>query len=117
MKETDAEIVEESIMDECNKYGLSLNKLRGQGYDDCSTMAGKENGVKVRVRRDYPVAVFIYCSDLCLNLVVNDLTSVMNVQSTIGTEKAIIKFFRESPKRRRIRHCYLKQGEALNIKA
>ena len=96
----DAETIAETTMDQRNKYGLNLNKLRGQGYDGCFTMAGKENGVQVRIRSDYPLAVFVHCSAHRLNLVVNDLNAVVNVRNTIGTVKAIIKFFRENPKRR-----------------
>ena len=100
LKEMDAETIAETIMDQRNKYGLNLNKLRGQGYDGCFTMAGKENGVQVRIKSDYPLAVFVHCSAHRLNLVVNDLNAVVNVRNTIGTVKAIIKFFRENPKRR-----------------
>ena len=100
LKEMDAETIAETIINQCNKYGLNLNKLRGQGYDGCSTMAGKENGAQVHIRSDYPLAVFVDCSAHRLNLVVNDLNAVVDVWNTIGTVKAIIKFFRESPKRR-----------------
>ena len=95
LKEMDAETIAETTIDQCNKYGLNLNKLRGQGYDGCSTMAGIENGVQVRIRSDYPLAVFVHCSAHRLNLVVNDLNAVVDVRNTIGTVKAIIKFFRE----------------------
>ena len=98
LKEIDAE----TIADQCSKYGLNLNKLRGQGYDGCSTMAGKENGVQVRIRSDYPLAVFVHCSAHRLILVVNDLNAVEDVRNSIGTVKAIIKYFRGSPKRRRV---------------
>ena len=37
-----------------------------------------------------------------LNLVVHDLNYVADVRNTIGTVKSIIKFFRDSPKRRRL---------------
>ena len=33
LKKVDAETIAETIIDQCNKYGLNLNKLRGQGYD------------------------------------------------------------------------------------
>ena len=57
----DIETIGETIIDQCNKYGLNLNKLHGQGYDGCSTMADKENGVQVRIRSDYLLAVFVHC--------------------------------------------------------
>ena len=50
----------------------------------------------------YPLAVFVHCSAHCLNLVVNDLNAVVEVRNTIGTVKAIIEYFRESPKQRRL---------------
>ena len=46
--------------------------------------------------------MFVHCSAHRLNLVVNDLNAVVDVRNTIGTVKAIIKYFRESPKRRRL---------------
>ena len=42
----------------------------------------------------------MHCSSHRLNLVVNDLNSVMDVRNTVGTIKSIIAFFRDSPKRR-----------------
>ena len=54
LNEMDAETIAGTIIKQCNKYGLNLNKLRGQGYDGCSTMADKENGVQGRIRSDYP---------------------------------------------------------------
>ena len=65
-------------------------------------MAGKENGVQVRIRSTYPIAVLVHCSAHRLNLVVNDLNAVVDVRNTIGTVKAIIKYFRENPKQRRL---------------
>ena len=65
-------------------------------------MAGKDNGVQARIRNTYPKAVFVHCSSHRLNLVVHDLNSVADVRNTIGTVKYIIKFFRDSPKRRRL---------------
>ena len=64
-------------------------------------MAGKENGVQVRIRNNHRLAVCVHCSAHRLNLVIIDLNAVVNVRNTIGTVKAIIKFFRKSPKRRR----------------
>ena len=58
--------------------------------------------MQVRIRSDYPLAVIVHCSTHRLNLVVNDLNAVVDVRNTIETVKAIINFFRESPKRRRL---------------
>ena len=117
LKEIDAETIAETIIDQCNKYGLNLNKLcAGLGYDGCSTMASKENGVQVCIRSYYPLAAFVHCSAHRLNLMVNDLNAIMDIRNTIGTVKVIVKFFRKSPNHEdalyRTRHCYVP-----NIKA
>ena len=102
LERIDAAIIADTIIDQAKKIGLNLAKLHGQGYDGCSTMAGKDNGVQARIRNTYPTAVFVHCSSHRLNLVVNDLNSVADVRNTIGTVKSIIKFFRDSPKNRRL---------------
>ena len=79
LKVMDTEMIAETITKQCKKYGLNLNKLRGQGYDSCSTIACKENGVQVRIRSDYLLAVFVHCSDHRLSLAVNDLNAVVDV--------------------------------------
>lgn len=102
LEKMDAATIADTIVNKSQQFGLNLNKLHGQGYDGCSTMAGKDNGVQARIRSTYPKAVFVHCSSHRLNLVVNDLNSVAEVRNTTGTVKSIIKFFRDSPKRRRL---------------
>uniref|UniRef100_A0A8C5P6W8 Repressor of the inhibitor of the protein kinase n=1 Tax=Leptobrachium leishanense TaxID=445787 RepID=A0A8C5P6W8_9ANUR len=100
LKEMDATSVANMILNTCSKFGLNLEKLYGQGYDGCSTMAGKEGGVQAIIKRKYPKAAFAHCASHKLNLVVNDLNAVTDIRNCTGTIKAIIRFFRESPKRR-----------------
>lgn len=95
-----ATAIADSILRECKNVGLNLNKLLGQGYDGCSAMAGKDNGVQAKIRQIYPKAAFVHCASHRLNLVVNDLNAVAEVRNAVGTIKAVITFFRESPKRR-----------------
>ncbi|OCT65722.1 hypothetical protein XELAEV_18041961mg [Xenopus laevis] len=42
LKAFDATFIANVIMEQCIKFGLNMDKLYGQGYDGCSTMAGKE---------------------------------------------------------------------------
>ena len=77
-----------------------MELLVGQGYDGCSTMAGKVNGVKTIILKKYPRAIFVHCASHCLNLVVNDLSKLVTIRNTIDTIKTIIKFFRDSIIRR-----------------
>ena len=98
----DAATLADTIIDQAKQCGLNFDKLHGQGYHRCSTMAGKDNGVQARIRNTYPKAVFVHCSSHRLNLVVRDLNYVAGVRNTIGTVKYIFKSFRDSPKRRRL---------------
>ena len=103
----DAQSVSNVIVSECIKYGLHLEKLLGQGYDGCSTMAGIQNGVQAKIRELYPKAAFVHCASHRLNLVVNDVNDVPEIRNAVGVIKKIIKFFRESPKRRALVPIYL----------
>uniref|UniRef100_A0A6I8QP26 HAT C-terminal dimerisation domain-containing protein n=1 Tax=Xenopus tropicalis TaxID=8364 RepID=A0A6I8QP26_XENTR len=100
LKAFDATSIANVIMEQCIKFGLNIDKLYGQGYDGCSTMAGKEGGVQAKIKEKYPRAIFVHCASHKLNLVVNNLNAVPEIRNAIGSVKAIIKFFRESPKRR-----------------
>lgn len=81
--------------------GLDPNKCVGQGYDGCSTMAGKDGGVQKILRETYKKALYFHCASHRLNLVVNDLNAVVEIRNTISTVKDIINFFRESVVRRK----------------
>jgi hypothetical protein len=63
-------------------------------------MAGKISRVRKRIQDKYPNANFFHCSSHKLNLVINDLSDVLEIRNTVGTIKDIINFFRESPLRR-----------------
>ncbi|CAH1103847.1 unnamed protein product [Psylliodes chrysocephalus] len=96
----DANSIAKVILDTLKSSGLDLNNLVGQGYDGCSVMAGKENGVAARICQMYPKAQFFHCASHKLNLVLHDLNAVADVRNAIGIIKNVIKFFRDSPLRR-----------------
>ena len=81
----DAFTIANTIIKQAKIFGLNLDKLWGQCYDGCSTMAGKDNGVQAQIRNIYPKAVFVHYSSHRLNLVVHDLNSVANVRNVTGT--------------------------------
>ncbi|XP_062556769.1 zinc finger MYM-type protein 1-like [Armigeres subalbatus] len=97
----DANAIATSIANFLQKTGLDPDKCVGQGYDGCSTMAGKDNGVQKRLREVYPKAVFVHCASHRLNLVVNDLNQVPQIRNAVSTVKDIINFFKESTIRRK----------------
>ncbi|XP_027120533.2 uncharacterized protein [Coffea arabica] len=52
------------------QHGLSLSKLRGQGYDGASNMRGEFNGLKALILQENPYAMYIHCFAHQLQLVI-----------------------------------------------
>ena len=50
--------------------GLSLEDLRGQGYDGVATMSGEKSGVHRRILDKQPKVLYTHCSDHSFNLVI-----------------------------------------------
>ncbi|XP_042380415.1 zinc finger MYM-type protein 1-like [Zingiber officinale] len=42
-------------------YGLSIARIRGQGYDGASNMRGEFNGLKSLILKDNPFAYYVHC--------------------------------------------------------
>ena len=97
----DAKSIASAIDSFVKKAGVDPQKCVGQGYDGCSTMAGKDGGVQKILREEYTRALYFHCASHKLNLVVNDLNKLVVIRNTVSTIKEMIKFFRESPLRRK----------------
>ncbi|XP_010434792.1 PREDICTED: zinc finger MYM-type protein 1-like [Camelina sativa] len=52
------------------KYGLSIKKVRGQGYDGASNMRGEFNGLRALISKETPSAYYVHCFAHQLQLVV-----------------------------------------------
>ncbi|XP_042441419.1 zinc finger MYM-type protein 1-like [Zingiber officinale] len=52
------------------KYGLSVARLRGQGYDGASNMSGEFNGLKSLIMKENPYALYVHCFAHQLQLLV-----------------------------------------------
>lgn len=102
LNKLDASSIAHAILNFCEKLNINMSKLRGLGFDGCSTMAGKEGGVQKIIRDRYPKALYFHCASHRLNLVVNDLNAIPEIQNTIATIKEVIQFFRESTLRRKL---------------
>ena len=46
------------------EIGLSIEYLRGQGYDGASNMSGKFNSVQAKILEDQPLAFYTHCSGI-----------------------------------------------------
>jgi hypothetical protein len=56
-----------ALLDVLDEYGLSIDRLRGQGYDGASNMRGEFNGLQKQIRDENPhasmsIALLINCS-------------------------------------------------------
>ncbi|KAK9053315.1 hypothetical protein SSX86_029948 [Deinandra increscens subsp. villosa] len=57
------------------RYNLSLNRVRGQGYDGASNMSGEFNGLKALILKENLSAYFVHCFAHQLQLVVVGLAT------------------------------------------
>jgi hypothetical protein len=64
--------LQEQIYNSIKEKGLTLEKLRGQGYDGAATMSGVYSGVQTRIKEMQPRAMYVHCASHNLNLVLND---------------------------------------------
>ena len=70
VRETSAKCLKEAIESLFAKYGLSLSRLRGQGYDSAANMQGGFNGLKSLILRENPYAWYVHCFAHQLQLVI-----------------------------------------------
>lgn len=52
------------------RYGLSMSRLRGQGYDGASNMRGEFHGLQRKILDENPYAFYVHCFAHQLQLVV-----------------------------------------------
>jgi hypothetical protein len=75
---------------------LDISLLRGQGYDGAANMSGPFKGVKSRILKLQPLALYTHCANHRLNLVLNKASSIPSIRNTIGIITNINNFLRES---------------------
>ena len=74
MNGADADKITAMITDTLLRLGLPLRRLRGQGYDGTSVMAGSTSGVSTQIAAIEKRAVYIHCCAHSLNLALQDAT-------------------------------------------
>ena len=70
VRETSAKCLKEAIESLFAKYGLSLSRLRGQGYDVAANMRGEFNCLKSLILRENPSAWYVHFFAHQLQLVI-----------------------------------------------
>jgi hypothetical protein len=61
------------LLDSMESFGLDINDIRGQGYDNGSNMKGKHQGVQKRLIDINPRALYMPCACHSLNLTLCDM--------------------------------------------
>ncbi|KAL5562178.1 hypothetical protein UlMin_031925 [Ulmus minor] len=92
-----------------SKHGLSISRLRGQGYDGASNMSGEFNGLKTIIMKENECAFFVHCFAHQLQL------ALMGVAKKHGTffivVSNVVNIVRASSKRCDI----LREKQALKV--
>ena len=93
----------ELIKDVLLRFELDVSNMRGQGYDRCSVMAGRESGIAARVKQLEPRAVFVHCSAHSMNLAVQEAAgAVLMIRDCLSLIHDLAICFKNSPTRSRI---------------
>ncbi|XP_031106247.1 zinc finger MYM-type protein 1-like [Ipomoea triloba] len=61
VRDTTSMSLKVAIEDLLTRHGLSISRIRGQGYDGASNMRGKFNGLKTLIINENPCAFYVHC--------------------------------------------------------
>ncbi|CAN1169882.1 Zinc finger MYM-type protein 1, partial [Linum perenne] len=103
------------------KHGLSISKVRGQGYDGASNMKGELNGLKTLILEESPSAYYIHCFAHRLQLALvavaqnhDDVSTVTNLVGASCKRQDIIRETQASKIEEAIALGELENGRGLN---
>jgi hypothetical protein len=65
------------LIDSLESFGLNIDDIRGQGYDNGSNMKGKHQGVQKRLLDKNPRAFYMPCACHSLNLTLCDMANLV----------------------------------------
>ena len=113
LDKSDAEMIYTMVKQCLLAYGLTFENCRGQACDGASVMRGRKNGVSTRILRDYPLAIYSYCSGHGLSLICQDaVSSHPDLKKTQEYIRGILAFIQYSPRRRiEFKALVVDQGE------
>ncbi|XP_072149505.1 uncharacterized protein [Setaria viridis] len=103
------------LVDSIKSFGLDIDDIRGQGYDNGSNMKGKHKGVQRRLLDINPRALYMPCSCHSLNLTICDMAkSCSKAVTFFGIVQRIYVLFSGSTKRWKI---LLDHVDGLSVKS
>jgi hypothetical protein len=79
--DTTSDALKEALLTLLDRHGLSISKIRGQGYDGASNMRGEFNGLQKKKLDLNPHAYYVHCFVHQLQLVVVSVASSVSCQS------------------------------------
>jgi hypothetical protein len=89
-----------TLIDAMESFGLNINDIRGQGYDNSSNVKGKQQGVQKRLIDINPRALYMSCACHSLNLTLCDMAKSCGKAITFfGVIQHIYVLFSQSTKR------------------
>ncbi|XP_074656009.1 52 kDa repressor of the inhibitor of the protein kinase-like [Tubulanus polymorphus] len=107
LERTTGDSIANGILSSLRKYGVDVNKSRGQAYDGTSCMSSAAVGVQGRIRNVAPKALFTHCRSHVLNLAIAAACRLSDIRNMIGTINESFLFLHNSPKRQRFFERYL----------
>lgn len=83
--------------------GLQLENVVAECFDGASNMSGVYRGLAARMKECSPLAIYIHCYGLLLNLAIQDtMTEIEPLRNALGTIQALYNFIEGSAKRHAI---------------
>uniref|UniRef100_A0A7M4E584 52 kDa repressor of the inhibitor of the protein kinase-like n=1 Tax=Crocodylus porosus TaxID=8502 RepID=A0A7M4E584_CROPO len=87
-----------ALLDFLRECSLDLTKLRGQGYDGATKVAGHVNSIQAHIKSDFPKAAYSHCASHALNLTIAKSCTIRGIETTLGILNEAIGYFEESAK-------------------
>ena len=116
MEKVDAEAISTAIVTAIRDVGLSMDNLRGQGYDGASVMSGEVSSIKTRIQQIQPRAFYHHCRAHVLNLVVaSTCKSLPEIRNLFDSVSQLTWFLGGSAKRNAIVFRYLPQDDTSKL--
>ena len=93
---------------------MPFDKIVAQCYDGAANMTDRHKGLKTRVLKDNPRALFTHCYNHQLNLALEDTCShITMIRNTVGTSKMIHNFIKTSASRYNIFKTFQKENNSV----